>query len=835
MAIVRLTIDGTEVEIEQGKTVLEAARRANIYIPALCSHPDLPPASGAKPEKVIYLGDTAYESTDPDAEFEGCGLCVVEVESMTAPQRSCDLVAAEGMVVNTSTPEVQDMRRERLKAILARHPHACITCTQREGCSPFESCPNSVPPLERCCSKLGYCELEPVSHFIGIDPNTPRYLYRDLPVKEDEPLFKQDYNLCIGCTRCVRVCRDVRGIGALGFINRGGEIIAGPIAPTLKESGCKFCGACVEVCPTGALLDKGIKRVDRESQLVPCTTACPAGIDVPAYIGLAAEGRFAEALEVVREKVPFPGVLGRVCFHPCEDACRRGELNEPIAICSIKRAASEKGNGLGPAKRSAGQPTGKKAAVVGSGPAGLTAAYYLSVLGHSVTVFEGLPEPGGMMRVGIPRYRLPSDVLDAEIEAIKEIGVDIRTSSRIESPDELWKQGYDAILLATGAHAGLKMKVEGESGDGLMQAVSLLREVNLGKPPQVGERVTVVGGGNAAIDAARTALRLGAGDVSILYRRSREEMPAAEEEIEGALEEGVRIEYLAAPVGISRNDGGLALQCQRMELGERDSSGRRRPVPIEGSEFDVTCDTIIAAIGQEPEVPDEFELPVLAGGRVKTDADTLATATKGVFAAGDIATGPASVIEAIASGRKAAASIDRYLGGSGDIDMPASVSRETDSYFGRDEDFYDRSRVAMPAMDPGKRASGFDEVYLGYDEDMAHREAARCLKCHVRLQISTPPEPPSDWLEFSEEHVEAAPDADGVFRLFDENKDVIYIGSGTSIREELKSLDPDDEWMQKVRYLHYEETLMYTMRESELIQQFLQEHGRMPEGNEDLF
>jgi len=835
MATVKLTIDGVEIEIEQGRTVLQAAQSAGIYIPAICAHPDLPPGPGAKPEKIVYLGGQAFESSDPDAEYQGCGLCVVEVEGMEGLQRSCTLTAAEGMIVSTSTPQVQESRREKLKAILSKHPHACMTCNQREGCSPFESCPNSLPPLERCCSKLGYCELQPVAEFIGIGQDIPRYVYRELPVKDDEPLFTQDYNLCIGCTRCVRVCRDVRGIGALGFINRNGEIIAGPIASTLEESGCKFCGACVEVCPTGALLDKNVKRAERESQLVPCSSTCPAGIDVPRYVGLVAEGKFGEALDVVREKVPFPAVLGRVCFHPCEDVCRRGELNEPIAICRLKRAAADMGNGSKPVEPPKATPTGKKVAIVGSGPAGLTAAYYLARLGHSVTVFEALPEPGGMMQVGIPRYRLPKQVLDTEIDAIRAAGVDIKTSARVDSPDDLWKDGYSAILLAVGAHRSQKMRVEGEDGDGVIDAISLLRDVNLGGEAKVGEKVAVVGGGNAAVDAARTAARLGAKDVSIVYRRSRDEMPASAEEVEGALEEGVKIEFLAAPESISGDNGRLTMQCLRMELGEPDASGRRRPVPIEGSEFDVVCDTVIAAIGQEPVVPDEFELPVLAGGKVKVDPETMETSTKGVFAAGDVATGPASVIEAIASGRKAAASIDRHLGGTGEIGAERDEPVKADPWFGRDEAFHQRGRVTAPCLESAKRTNGFAEVELGYDEKLAQDEAARCLKCHARLQISQAPEPPSDWLEFNEDNIEAAPDSDGVFRLFDDNKEVVYIGSGSSIQDELKYLDPDDEWMQKVRYLHYEETLMYTMRESELIQQFLQEHGRMPEGNEDLF
>lgn len=832
----KLTIDNVEVEVEEGKTVLEAAQSEGMYIPALCAHPDLPPAPGLKADGVIYLGGQPYQSSDSNGEYQGCRLCIVEVEGMDELRTSCNLPVAEGMVVYSNTPCVQELRRQNLKTILAKHPHACLTCNQREGCIPFESCPNNMPNLERCCSKLGYCELQSIAEYIGIREDIPRYKSRDLPPMRDEPLFAQDYNLCIGCTRCVSVCRDVRGIGALGFINRDGEIIAGPIAPSLKEAGCKFCGACVEVCPTGALLDIDVKRAERETALVPCTHACPAEIDVPRYVRLIAEGKPAEALAVVREKVPFPQVLGRVCFRPCETVCRRGQLDEPIAICALKRFAAEQDAGAQQEETSKADPTGKKVAIVGSGPAGLTAGYYLAKLGHSVTIFEALPQPGGMMRFGIPTYRLPKEVLDSEIEGIRSVGIEIKTNSRVESLDSLWEQGYDAIFVAIGAHQGVKMGVEGEDNRGVIECISFLRDANQGKAVKPGDKVAVVGGGNAAIDGARTALRLGAKEVTIVYRRSREEMPASPEEIEGALEEGVKILFLAAPNKISEADGKLVMGCLRMELGEADASGRRRPVPIKGSEFDMEFDTVIAAIGQTPENLGSFDLDVVAGDRVKVAPETLATSVKGVYAGGDVATGPASVIEAIAAGRRAAASIDKYLGGSGDIEEVLTESAKASPWLGRDEGFGDRHRVPLPCLPVERRIGNFSEVGLGFDEGMAVEEAERCLRCDLRFQISPVMLPPDEWLEFTPENVGAAPEVDGVYRLFDEQKEVIYIGSGPDIREGLQEiLDSAEEWVEKARHLHYEETLMYTMRESELMQQFLQEHGRLPQGNEELF
>ncbi len=836
MSKVKLTIDNREVEVEKGVTVLQAAQSAGIYIPALCAHPDLPPAPGLKPSATIFLGGKPYQNSSPDREYQGCRLCIVEVEGMSELPTSCNLPAADGMVVHTNTGKVQEMRWENLRKLLLKHPHACLTCKQREGCSPFESCPNSVPVQERCCAKLGYCEVQAVAEFIGIKEAIPRYVFKDLPVRKDEPLFTQDYNLCIGCTRCVRVCKDVRGIGALGFIFKDDEVVAGPIAGTLKESGCKFCGACVEVCPTGALLDKDIKRAEREKALVPCTSACPAGIDVPRYVRLTAEGKFDEALAVVREKVPFPGVLGRVCFHPCEDACRRGQLNQPIAICALKRFVAEQDTGQWRAKSKKAPPTGKRVAIVGSGPAGLTAAYYLAKLGHAVTVFEALPEAGGMMRVGIPRYRLPKDILDSEIEDIKSVGVEIVTNCKVESLDMLRSQGYDAIFLALGAHQGMKMGIEGEDSQGVIECISFLREISQGKRLEPGLKVAVVGGGNAAIDAARTVRRLGSKEVVIFYRRSRDEMPANPEEVEAAQEEGVKIMFLAAPTKISRDGGRLIMECQRMELKEPDASGRKRPMPVKGSEFSAACDAIIVAIGQTPIIPSGFGLEPSGKGTLKVDAETLATGIKGVFAGGDVVTGPASVIEAIAAGRKAATSIDRYLGGSGDISEVLAEPAKASPYMGREEGFADRPRAKVPRLALERRLNNFSEVELSFATARACEEAGRCLRCDVRLQISEVMLPPSEWLEFNAASVEAAPEKDGVYRLFDEKKQVIYIGSNASIRQGLQEiLDSGDEWVAKAKYLHYEETLMYTMRESELIQQFLQEHGRLPEGNESLF
>ncbi len=460
----------------------------------------------------------------------------------------------------------------------------------------------------------------------------------------------------------------------------------------------------------------------------PCSHTCPAGIDVPRYVRFIGEGKPAEAVAVIREKIPFPSVCGYVCVHPCEAKCRRALLDEAIGIRVLKRFAAEHDSGLWKQNSRVAPATGKRVAVVGSGPAGLTAACYLAKLGHSVTVFEALPEPGGMMRVGIPDYRLPKDVLEAEIKEIESIGVDIKANTPVDSLDELFKTGYNAIFLATGAHQGVKIGVKGEDSPRVMECVSFLREVSVGGEVKVGDRVAVIGGGNAAIDSARTALRLGAKEVTIVYRRTQAEMPASAEEIDGAIAEGVEIRFLAAPSRIASRNGKLRLECLEMRLGEVDASGRRRPEPVAGSEFVMDFDTIIAAVGQRPEIPGRFNLPLGRGNTIQVDPDTLASSREGVFAGGDVVSGPASVIEAIADGRQAAISIDRYLGGRGEIEETLAPPEGAVAPL---EEAPEERRVEVPSLPVDERLKSFSQVELGLSEEMAIKEAKRCLRCDL--------------------------------------------------------------------------------------------------------
>ena len=487
---------------------------------------------------------------------------------------------------------------------------------------------------------------------------------------------------------------------------------------------CSGCTTCARSCPQGAIF---VRTANEIVNFAPCSKDCPAHIEIPRYLRFIAEGKPSEAVAVIREKIPFPFVCGRVCVHLCEKNCQRAHLDDAIYIRALKRYATDHDTRKMWKDNSKVAPdTGKRVAIVGGGPAGLTAAFYLAKRGHKVTVFEALPEPGGMMRVGIPDYRLPKDILKSEIKEIEAAGVEIKTNARVESVDELLNAGFNAVFLAVGAHDGMKLDIEGEDKAGVVDCAAFLRDVSLGKKVELGNRVAVIGGGNAAIDSARTALRLGAKEVTIVYRRTLVEMPAAREEIEAAQAEGVKFYYLAAPTRIIGKDGTLQLESVRMQLGEPDASGRRRPEPVKGSEFKMDFDNIIAAIGQRPHVPKQFGITTGRGNVIETNKETLATSREGVFAGGDAVSGPASVIEAIAAGRLAAVSIDKYLGGTGVIDERLAPPAEKLTPLTRSKA---GSREALSELEPAGRVGSFDEVELVLPEGTAIKEAERCLRC----------------------------------------------------------------------------------------------------------
>ena len=473
-------------------------------------------------------------------------------------------------------------------------------------------------------------------------------------------------------------------------------------------------------------------------QAAPCTSGCPAGIDVPRYIGYVALGRFGEATAVVRERIPLPGVCGYICYRPCEPVCRRALWEAPVAINAIKRAAAERDTEVWRKhwSETIARPTGRRVAIVGSGPAGLTAAYYLGKrCGHEVTVFEAHARPGGQLRIGIPLNRLPRDVLDQEIGVICENRVEIRCNHRVEDLDELFHEGYEAVFLGVGTCIPRNLDIAGEDLAGVWKGVQFLKEVNLGfdhgRLPDIGRRVAVIGAGNVAVDCARTALRLGAGEVRILYRRSRREMPAYEFEMRAAELEGVRVDFLVAPVQVEESGGQLKLWLQRMELGEMDASGRAAPRPVIGSEYGMDVDRVMVAIGQIPGVSDAWSLERNADGTIVVERGTLKTSRPGVFAGGDVVLGPLNIIAAIAQGRKAGQEIDRFLGGPGDIEEVLAPDAGEEMEYPSGIHPHGKGCVSMEELPPQSRAKGFQVVEQGYTEQEARQEALRCVRCDL--------------------------------------------------------------------------------------------------------
>ena len=469
-----------------------------------------------------------------------------------------------------------------------------------------------------------------------------------------------------------------------------------------------------------------------EMMKAPCEHACPAGVDVPSYVALIAQGRMDDAFAVVRANNPFPSVCGRVCTAYCESQCRRAQLDEPVSIRLLKRAAAD--HRTAPWKPELAPRLHKKVGVIGAGPAGLTAADDLVRAGYDVTVFEKEQAAGGMLLLGIPDYRLPKDVIQREIKDIMDLGVEVKTGVKFGQDltlDDLEAQGFEAFFLAIGCHVGLPLEVPGGDADGVIDAVKFLRDVALRNEPKVGQKVAVIGGGDTAIDSARSALRLGAEEVHVIYRRTKDEMPAHPQEIEEAAHEGVQFHFLAAPLEVKVQEGKvLGLICQQMKLGDWDSSGRRRPEPAEGQTLEIELDTIIAAIGQGLET--ECVCVETARGKVCSDPITLATSKPNIFAGGDATIGPMTVVDAIADGHRAARAIHSYLSGEA-LPQPA-VRRKTrvaETLLLELEATADQERPAndTPLIPDAYRRSGFAEVELGYSLPVACREATRCLHC----------------------------------------------------------------------------------------------------------
>ncbi len=513
-----------------------------------------------------------------------------------------------------------------------------------------------------------------------------------------------------------------------------GQTLPNPVLSTLKYFKDEYVQHTkYKRCP--ALVCKGIISS-------ACQHSCPISQDVPSYIGYLAQGKFEEAVKIVLKENPLPSICGRVCDTPCEEKCEAGEWDDPIAIRALKRFLADYEMKHDVESDQKPKPEREeRIAIIGSGPGGLTCAYYLALEGYKVTVFESLPIVGGMLAIGIPEFRLPKDILNHEIERIKKLGVEIKTNTTIgkDIPLEKLKEEYKAVFIAIGAHKGLKMKIPNEDSEGVLDAVEFLRDFNLGNEVNIGDRVIVIGGGNSAIDAARVAKRLGK-ETTILYRRTRVEMPAIKSEIEEALLEGIDIQFLAAPIKVLSDNGKIeAIECIRMKLSDVDESGRRRPVPIEGSEFKVDVDTLILAISQEPEVSllvGENGLEVSAWNTLEVDPETLLTNVEGIFAGGDVVSGPNTVTAAMSHGKIAAQMIDKYVRGE-KLERKYEVTRpavRVEAMELSEEETKNLKRPEMPSIPVDQRIESFKEVELGFGEAAAIIEAKRCLRCDLEVK-----------------------------------------------------------------------------------------------------
>ena len=698
-----ITIDGIRLEVPDNKNVLECALEAGIYIPHLCHHPDLP-------------------------ENGSCRMCIVQVEGQDEVTTSCTLQAKDGMVIHTSGERINKLRTLALELLLAGHPEDCSTCP-----------------------KYGNCELQTLIQYIGANNARMRTRVKGMKMEEGNPLLIHDMNRCVLCGRCVRACNNLRGVGVLQYNKKDLEVYVGTLhGKLLKDADCRFCTACAEVCPTGSIRDKlQLLTTDlkKEEALVPCRTACPAHTDVPRYIRFVKEGNYDAAAAVIREKVPFPKALGHVCNHVCELDCKRREVNEAMSIRNIKRYAAEQDRGVywkGKGKQLA--PTGKKVCVVGGGPAGLTAAYYLRKQGHEVTVKEALPTVGGMMSYGIPSYRLPREIVAEEAGVIAEQGVVIETNTKVEKPAELLRE-YDAVLMTIGAHQGVRLPIEGSDLPGVLLNIDFLRKASLGEETGIGRRVIVLGGGNVAFDCARTAKRLGAEEIHLACLEARDAMTADDEEIEQAQEEGIAVHPAQTFERITGTDAVSGVDFMNVKSFTFDENRRAIIEKEDGSEHHIEADTVIFATGQRPDITEEAGLKLGRANSIAVKENSLATETEGIFAAGDVVYGTKSVIQAVASGRDAAVEIDIYLGGDGDISETLAPEQHTEANIGKIEGFGYQERKGTEVLSADDRKDNFEMVDHGICEGDICKEAGRCLQCDLRLQI----QPSRLWTEFSDQ------------------------------------------------------------------------------------
>ena len=703
----KLTINGQVVEAAEGKNVLEAALDAGIYIPHLCKHPDLEAVGG-------------------------CRLCMVEVEGAEGPVCACKTPVVDGMVVNTTGESAERVRKMAMELILATHPTDCTGCP-----------------------KYGKCELQSMYQYMGVSPTRWRVKSRPVATDDENPLITHMFTRCIRCGRCVRACRELRGAGVLDYQHTEEGIRIGTDGNvSLQQAGCRFCGACIEVCPTGSIVDT-LNSFDESKSyadnVVPCRSGCPAHVDIPNYLRRIRKGDFEGAVAVVREKVPFPESLGNICVHNCQGACKRNRLGAtPLSVCRLKRAAAVRDDGAWKSRVRHEPLTGKKVAVVGAGPAGLTAALFCAEKGHKVEVFEANEKVGGQMRYGIPAYRLPDDVVDREVAAILEVAqgddaeprIELACGARVADPKELLGQGFDAVLVTIGTHDGTVLPMAGHDLEGVVRNTDFLKAAREGRAEDLtGLRVMVLGGGNVAYDCARTAVRLGAASVDVACLEAEDVMTSTPEERAEAAEEGVVLHDAYAFTSINETSEGSgkvgSMTIHKIERFYFDENHRAVTELLDGGELTLDVDRVIFAVGQKPEGTADMGLELTHGPYIVADAEG-ATSVPGVWAAGDCVTGTKSVIAAIEAGRVCASAIDRALGGDGDIEAELADGLVPEQHIGpAPEGFYDGP--VMPGFRGAEeRSHDFDVFEYPYTEDEAKCEAGRCLQCDLRLTLTTP-------------------------------------------------------------------------------------------------
>ena len=703
MGSVTLTIDGKTIIAGEDTTILEAALNNGIYIPHLCSHESLLPAGA-------------------------CRMCVVKVEGMDGVVASCAVKVADGMSVDTNDELAEKIRKLSCDLICKTHPSECTNCP-----------------------KYGKCQLQTIIQYVG---DTGRKLRSNQIITakdESNPIVMHEMVRCILCGRCVRACADLRGVGALKFEKVKGRMQVVIDGESLKSANCRFCSACVEVCPTGSIreheeiAEKLIGKT-REQGFVPCREGCPAHIDIPRYIRHLRNGEYSEATAVIREKAPLPHSLGFVCSHPCEPECKRSYLNEPVSIRDLKRFAASRESEDRNRRQAPAAPTGKKVAVIGAGPAGVTCAHYLAGKGHLVDIFEEKEKPGGMMRYGIPQHRLPREILDGEIDAALEQGVNLHLNKKVDNAPSLLDEGYDAVFAAVGTHKSALLSIPGHDFDGVLLSAGFLHDAEMGIKPTIGRTAVVLGGGNVAMDCAAVAGRLGAETVYIACLESYDKMTASAQERAIAEEEGVIILNDRTFLEITGEQGCVTgIKVATVSSFSFDENGKSTVDIRPDSEETIAADTVIFAIGQRPDIDEGFGIGLTRGSRIVV-ANECETSVVGVFAAGDSVTGTDSVIKAIAGARTAAERIDRYLGGDGIIDNAPVIIQQRDQYLGCVDGFADMPRKESRMLPLEERHGCFKQIDLGFDESAAAAEADRCLQCDLRLDIM----PQRFWTDYAD-------------------------------------------------------------------------------------